>query len=119
MEQSSHPLQVHFVSVNENDTVSQICDRLFDSFSPNLLIDVSDTDVAASAVRAIGLPLVSANMAHSHPAGIGSHAVVFKSPDRLLIEAARDAISHYDLSYHKVRVLYDYEHGEDKGGSNE
>ena len=101
--------------LNENDTVATVCDRLFDSFSPNLLIDVSDSRVGANAARAVGLPVVSANRAHSQPAAIGRHAVVFKSPDMLLVEAARDAITHFGLGTHKVRVLYDNDYGEDKG----
>lgn len=111
IEQHSDLVQAHYVSLNTSDTVTTVCDKLFDSFSPNLLIDVSDSEIGANAARAIGLPVVSANLVHSQPAAIGKHAVVFKSPDRLVIEAARDAITHFGLSTRKVRVLYDHDYG--------
>lgn len=112
---SDPPVEAQFVLMSENDTVTDVCVRLFDSFSPNLLIDVSDSKIGADAARAVALPVVSANLVHSHPSEIGRHAVVFKSPDRLLVEAARDAITHFGLGSHKVRVLYDYDYGEEKG----
>lgn len=98
--------------VNGSDTLTQLCARLFDSFRPNLLIDVSQSQLAANAGRAIGLPLVSANTLFPEAAGTGSHVAVFKSPDRLLLEAVRDAITHFALRSRKVRVLFDGEYGE-------
>lgn len=112
IQQHSNLAEAHFVLVNENDTLPDLCTRLFDSFRPNLLIDVSQSEMAAKAGRALGLPLVSANTLFPQAVGTGRHVAVFKSPDRLLLEAVRDAITHFALRSRKVRVLYDQDYGE-------
>ena len=97
--------------VTSNDSVEQICIRLFESFNPDILIDGSDSKEAANAAQAIGLPLVSANLVHrQHPTQTGKHAVIFKSPSRLMLEVSRDLITQYELSRRKIRVLYDDEY---------
>ena len=114
IEQSHLPLQPEFVFLSENDTLAHVCERLLQSeSSPDLLIDVSHSKEGGLAARAVGLPLVSAKAAGGVSDDVTRQDVVhFKSPDRLLIEAARDAIPHFGLDAHKVRVLFDGDYGE-------